>query len=236
MTWPSRRIGRAIAVRIPARLASGARQQSCSSPRSATWNRSRSRQARPLSPSPSRNLRRAGQPLKLVVDPPRFQREDQGVFRRIDRPVRSIGPAELLADRVQRAADDVVDRLGPDDGIDRVDHGLCVGVGLSQQRLRLLGAVEHGRGCGPSCPGRCHRAAFDLADARRGRSLACRGLASESRWGGSTTGRAGRLLPAEAGIVERDWGLRVPWAWLIVGKGGMSGTLIDPIRQLESKS
>ena len=54
-TWPSRITGRATAVLIPARRASGARQQSCSSPRSATWNRSRSRQDRPLSPSPSRN-------------------------------------------------------------------------------------------------------------------------------------------------------------------------------------
>ena len=54
-TWPSRITGMAMAVLIPARRARGARLQSCSSPMSATWNRSRSRQARPLRPSPSRN-------------------------------------------------------------------------------------------------------------------------------------------------------------------------------------
>ena len=47
--------GKATAVLTPARRANGARQQSCSSPRSVMWTRSRSRQARPLSPSPSRN-------------------------------------------------------------------------------------------------------------------------------------------------------------------------------------
>ena len=94
--------------------------------------------------------RRARQPLELVVDPARLQREDQRVLHRIDRPVRRVGPAELLADRVQRGADDLVDRLGPDDRVDRVDHGLGVGVGLRQERLRLLGDVQRrGRRRGP---------------------------------------------------------------------------------------
>jgi hypothetical protein len=81
-------------------------------------------------------------PLKLIVDPPRFELEDQGVFFLINRPVRSVGPAECLPNRIQRATDDVIDRAGPDDGICRLDHGPCIGCGIGQKRLAILSAIE----------------------------------------------------------------------------------------------
>ncbi len=76
--------------------------------------------------------RGARQPLELVVHPAGFDREDQGILRGVDRPVRRIGPAELLADRIECGADDVLDCLGADDRAERVDHRLGVGIGLRQ--------------------------------------------------------------------------------------------------------
>ena len=61
---------------------------------------------------------RAGDPGELGVDLARLQREDQRLLRRVDRPVRPVGPAELAADRVEGRPDDLVDRLGPDDRLD----------------------------------------------------------------------------------------------------------------------
>ena len=95
-----------------------------------------------MSPSPSRNRAVRVSRWNSSSTRPDSSEKTSAFSDRVDGPVRRVGPAELLADRVQRGADDVVDRLGPDDRVDRVDHGLGVGIGLREQGLGLLGDGE----------------------------------------------------------------------------------------------
>ena len=113
MTWPSRRIGRAIPESNPG----PARQRSPAAIAKLAEILDIEQVAVPpgtaVEPFAFAEPRGAGMPLKVVVNPPRFEREDQGVLGRIDRPVRSISPAEGLADGVQRSPHDIVNRAAP---------------------------------------------------------------------------------------------------------------------------
>ena len=199
MTWPSRKIGRAIPRSDPG----PARQGGAAAIAKLAQVLDEEQLALPpgpaVEPFPFAEPRGTRMPLKLVVDPPRIEREDQGVLRGIDRPVGGIGPAEGLANRVQRAADDVVDRVGPDDGVGRLDHGPRVGGGIRQQRFPVVVAVEQGRGCGSPRTGRRHGLPH-LPDAGRGRGFSC-GAAPRDLPDASAVGSRGRLALGGSGIV-----------------------------------
>ena len=168
----------------------------------------------------------AGMPLKLVVDPTRLEREDQGMLRRIDRPVRRVGPAELLANRIQRAADHVVDRPGPDDRGDRVDHRLGVGQWHRSAATRRLGAVEQCRRRGTSA-GRCHRLSDRVRTTRSRRTFDCAAARLGFSWGGVDRGPHGRFASGGNALVD-GLGASGSMGMVDVAKGGMSGIRIDP--------
>ncbi len=81
----------------------------------------------PVEPLTLHKLSGAGHPPELGTNIARLHREDQRISFLIQRPVRPVGHAKPGPDDFERGLDNLLDRIGPDNGVHRFDKGLIKG-------------------------------------------------------------------------------------------------------------